>query len=105
MNQELEQYLRFFIDHKQKNWPEWLASAESAVNNKIHSTTKMSLFIMNYGREMRIEADLRRKEKMEKVTEFAKKMRKVYEDTGAALMRAQKELKRQVDRGRKEAEV
>ena len=22
MNQELEQYLKFFIDHKQKNWPE-----------------------------------------------------------------------------------
>ena len=22
MNQELEQYLRFFVDHKQKNWPE-----------------------------------------------------------------------------------
>ena len=22
MNQELEQYLRFFIDHRQKNWPE-----------------------------------------------------------------------------------
>jgi len=22
MNQELEQYLRFFVDHRQKNWPE-----------------------------------------------------------------------------------
>jgi len=22
MNQELEQYLRFFIDHRQKDWPE-----------------------------------------------------------------------------------
>ena len=21
MNQELEQYLRFFVDHKQKDWP------------------------------------------------------------------------------------
>jgi len=21
MNQELEQYLRFFIDHRQRNWP------------------------------------------------------------------------------------
>ena len=30
MNQELEQYLRFFIDHRQKDWPEWLASAEFA---------------------------------------------------------------------------
>ena len=22
INQELEQYLRFFVDHRQKNWPE-----------------------------------------------------------------------------------
>jgi len=25
MNQELEQYLRFFIEHRQKDWLEWLA--------------------------------------------------------------------------------
>ena len=34
MNQKLEQYLRFFIDHKQKDWPEQLASAKFAINNK-----------------------------------------------------------------------
>ena len=28
INQELEQYLRFFVDHRQKNWPEWLALAK-----------------------------------------------------------------------------
>ena len=31
MNQELEQYLRFFIEHRQKDWLEWLAAAEFAV--------------------------------------------------------------------------
>ena len=36
MNQELEQYLRFFVNHKQKDWLEWLASAEFVVNNNIH---------------------------------------------------------------------
>ena len=34
INQKLEQYLRFFIDHKQKDWPEQLASAKFAINNK-----------------------------------------------------------------------
>jgi len=28
MNQKLKQYLQFFVDHRQKDWPEWLASAE-----------------------------------------------------------------------------
>jgi len=52
MNQELEQYFRFSINHRQKNWPEWLASAESAVNNKVYSATKLFLFMANYGREL-----------------------------------------------------
>jgi len=55
MNQELEQYLRFFVNHRQKDWPEWLALAEFTVNNKVHTTTKVSPFIANYGRELRME--------------------------------------------------
>jgi len=105
MNQELEQYLRFFVDHRQMNWPEWLVSAEFAVNNKAHSITKVSLFMANYSREMRMGVDLRRKGKMEKAMEFAERMRKVQEEVGVALARAQEEMKRQVDRRRKEAEV
>jgi len=54
MNQKLEQYLQFFVDYRQKDWPEWLALAEFAVNNKVHSTTKVSPFMANYGREVRI---------------------------------------------------
>jgi len=36
MNQELEQYLWFFIENRQKDWPEWLVAAEFAVNNKVY---------------------------------------------------------------------
>ena len=54
MNQELEQYLRFFVDHRQKDWLKWLALAEFAVNNKVHTTTKVSPFMANYGRELRM---------------------------------------------------
>ena len=101
MNQELEQYLRFFIDHRQKNWPKQLASAEFAINNKIHLTTKVSPFIANYGRELEIGINLRRKRKVEKVIEFVERMRRVQEEVEAALKRAQEEIKRQVDRRRK----
>ena len=104
MNQKLEQYLKFFIDYRQKNWLEWLALAEFAINNKTHLTTKVSLFIANYSREMRIEVDLRRKEKIKKVVEFVERIRKVQKEAEAALARAQEEMKRQVNRKRKEAE-
>ena len=90
MNQELEQYIRFFINHRQKDWLEWLASAEFAINNKTHLTTKVSLFMENYEREMRIEVDLRRKGKMEKLMEFVERMRKVQEETGAILQEHRK---------------
>jgi len=102
MNQELEQYLQFFVDHRQKNWPEWLALAEFAINNKVHSTTKISPFIANYRRELRIGADIRKKGKVEKATEFAERMKKVQEKVEAALRKAQEEMKQQADRGRKE---
>ena len=42
----------------------------------------------NYGRELKIRIDIRRKEKMEKTTEFVKKMKKFQEETGAVLKKA-----------------
>ena len=58
MNQELEQYLWFFIENRQKDWPEWLAAAEFAVNNKVHMATKVSPFMANYGKELRMGGDI-----------------------------------------------
>jgi len=77
MNQELEQYLQFSVEHRQKDWPEWLALAEFAVNNKVHLATKMSLFMANYGRELRIGGDIKKKGKVEKATKFVERMKKV----------------------------
>ena len=104
MNQELEQYLRFFVEHRQKDWPEWLASAEFAVNNKAHTTTKVLPFIANYGRELRIGGDIRKKGKVESVMEFVERIKKVHEEAGAALKKIQEEMKRYANRSRKETE-
>jgi len=67
--------------------------AEFAVNNKVYSATKVSPFMENYGRELRIGADIRKKGKMEKVTEFAERMKKIQEEVGAALKKIQEEMK------------
>ena len=92
------------MDYRQKNWLEWLATAEFAVNNKVHTTTKVLPFMVNYGRELKIRGDIRKKEKIESVTEFVERMKKVYEEAGAALKKMQEDMKRQADRGRKETE-
>ena len=103
-NQKLEQYLRMYVNHKQNNWAEWLAIAEFAFNNKVHTVMKMSLFQVNYGREPRMGFDVRKKEKNKKVEEFIKEMKERHEEARAALVKAQKEIKRQADRSKKEAE-
>jgi len=104
MNQKLEQYLRFFVEHRQKDWPEWLASAEFAVNNKVHIATKVLPFMANYGRELRMGGDIRKKGKVESAMEFVERMKKVHEEVRAALKKTQEKMKRYADRGRKETE-
>ena len=104
MNQELEQYLWFFIENRQKDWLEWLVTVEFAINNKVHMATKVLPFMANYRREMRMGGDIRRKEKVESVTEFVEKIKKVYEEAKIALKKTQEEMKRYADRGRKETE-
>jgi len=47
-NQELEQYLRMYINHRQNNWAEWLAMTKFAFNNKVYTVTKTSPFQVNY---------------------------------------------------------
>ena len=51
--------------------------AEFAVNNKVYSATKVFLFIANYSRKLRMGADIRRKDKVEKAIKFAKRIKKV----------------------------
>jgi len=104
MNQELEQYLRMYIDHRQSNWSEWLTTAEFAFNNKVYVATKLSPFKVNYGRDPRMGFDIRKKRKNVKAEEFAREMKNRHEEAKAALVKSQEEMKRQADRNRKEVE-
>ena len=100
INQELEQYLRVFIDHRQEQWPDWLGMAEFAYNNKIHTATKNSLFKVNYGQDLRMGFEGRRKGKYEAAGKFMEKMRKIQKEAKAALGKAQEEMKKFADRKR-----
>ena len=101
INQELKQYLRFFVDHRQNDWPEWLAPAEFTVNNKVHIATKVSSFIVNYGRKLRMGGNIRKREEVEKAMEFVERMKKIQKEAGVALKKTQENMKKQADRRRK----
>jgi len=96
--------LRFFVDHRQKDWLEWLVSVEFVVNNEVHTATKVLPFMANYRRELRMGGDIRKRGKVEKATEFVERMKKVHEKAETALKKVQEDMKRQADRGRKETE-
>ena len=58
----------------------------------------------NYSRELRMGADIRKKEKVEKAMVFVERMKRVQEEIVKVLKKMQEDMKRQVDKGRKETE-
>jgi len=59
--------------------------------------TKVSPFMANYGRELKMGGDIRKKGKIESATEFIERIKKVHEEAGAALKKIQEEMKKYVD--------
>ena len=49
VNQEVETFLRAFVNLRQDDWKEWLPIAEFALNNRVSSTTGYSAFYLNHG--------------------------------------------------------
>jgi len=104
INQELEQYLKVFIDHRQEQWLDWLGTAEFAYNNKIYTTTKILLFKVNYGQDPRIGFKERRKGKYEVAGKYVERMKKIQEEAKAALEKVQEEIKKFINRRQREKE-
>ena len=100
VNQELEQYLRMFIDHRQEQWPDWLGMAEFAYNNKIHSSTKVSPFKANYGQNPRMGFEMRRKGKYQGAEKFVIKIKEIQKEAKVVLEKVQEEMKKYTNRKR-----
>jgi len=104
VNQELKQYLRMFIDHRQEQWPEWLGTTEFAYNNKAHSSTRTSSFKVNYRQDPRMGFKGRKKGKYKGTEKFIEKMKKIQEEAKAALEKVQEEMKKYADKRKAEVD-
>jgi len=104
INQELEQYLRVFIDYRQEQWLDWLGTVEFTYNNKIHTAIKISPFKANYGQDPRMGFEGRRKGKYKAAGKFVERMKKIQEEAKAALEKAQEEMKKFANRRQGEGE-
>jgi len=104
INQELEQYLRMFIDHRQEQWPEWLGTAEFAYNNKAHSSIRTSPFKANYRQDPRMGFEGRKKGKYAGAEKFVEKMKEIQEEAKAVLRQAQEDIRKYTDKKRSDAD-
>jgi hypothetical protein len=104
LNQELEQYIRLFVNERQDNWDELLPLAEFSYNNHIHSTTQHTPFVLDTGRNpwMGFEPDLE-PSRVESVNEFVDRMKSTLEEAKAALRKAKDDMARYYNRRREPA--
>lgn len=99
MNQEIEQYLRLFINYHMDDWADWLPLTEFSYNNKASSATGKSPFFINKGREVNAGmAPTLKPGRIESWDEFALRMKGVREETESALKGAAEDMKRFYDR-------
>ncbi|KAL5513317.1 hypothetical protein ACEPAH_3716 [Sanghuangporus vaninii] len=98
VNQELEQYLRLYVNHRQSDWADWLALAEFAYNNREHSATKLSPFFVNSGVHPVGFTGVRTSSSNMSAEEFAKHVKGIHELAQANLVKANEDMKCFYDR-------
>ena len=103
INQEIEQYLRLFVNYRQDDWTEWLALAEFNYNDKVQSSTGYSPFFLNYGRHPHKDSEPRSTAWTKSAEVFASRMKNLTKDATAALAHAAEDMKRYYDKYHLEA--
>jgi transposase InsO family protein len=105
VNQEVEQYLRTFVNYHQDDWADWLSLAEFSHNDKVNDSTHYSPFYLNWGRHPRKGVEPRRETKVEAAMEFVQRMEGIRKEAAAALERAARDMKTFYDRHHQEAPI
>ena len=100
MNQEIEHYLRIYVNYHQSDWAEWLAMAEFSYNDKVHAATQTSPFFADHGYHPWKGVEGRLESNNETAQEFAQHMKKIREDAGIAMQKAKEKMKKYYDQKR-----
>ena len=74
VNQEIEQYLRLFINQRQDDWFEWILLAEFAYNNQVHASTQTTPFLLDNGQHPQLGVEPIRETRLEALGEFTTHM-------------------------------
>ena len=100
INQEIGTFLQHYVNHQQDNWIDWLAAAEFHHNDKKHAATGKTPFKLNFGRHS-WEGDLMVQTGIPRVENFLIRMQKSWEHATKAMEGAQKNMKKQFNKKRR----
>ena len=106
VNQELDQFLRLFVNKRQDDWYDLLSIAEFQHNNHVHSATQQPPFLLDTGRIPHMGFELRQDpSSLETVNEFTKRMEFATEEAKSTICKAQKDMTRYYNQRRSLAPV
>jgi len=97
--------LRLYCNYRQNDWAEWLSIAEFSYNNRIHSSTGRSLFLVNLGCYPNIGQDTGKiTENSPGTEEFLKMIKEIRNKVEEALKKTNEMMKKKWD-AKKKSEV
>src|SRR3981189_1543793 len=106
VNQELEQFLRLFVNQRQDDWEELLALGKFQYNNHVHLSTQQTPFMVDSGRHPQMGfKPLEPRLKLTSVNDFIDHMSKGLEEAKSALSKAKDEYTLYYNRRREPAPV
>jgi len=104
VNQELDQFLRLFVNKWQDDWYDLLPEFQH--NNYVHSMTQQSPFLLDMGQIPRMGFEPRQDpSSLEMVNEFTKRIESATEEAKSAIHKAQEDMTRHYNQRRSLAPV
>jgi hypothetical protein len=103
LNQDIEIFLRFYVNHMQDDWSEWLSQAEFSYANRIHSATGYTPFYLDHGRHPHTPLHVVPRTASPSADKFVIQLQEARVKANAALTQAAEDMKKFADRNCKEA--
>ena len=98
MNQELEEYLRIYVNKKQNDWVGWLLITQFCHNDRQHSATGFSLLYINNRRHPFKGIEAQKKPNNQTAIEYIKKFKENWKNVKQNLEKAAEKMKKQHDK-------
>jgi len=106
VNQELDQFLRLFVNKQQDNWYDLLPIAEFQHNNHVHSTTQQPPFLLDTGRIPYMGFEPRQNpSSLETVNKITKRIESATKEAKSMICKAQEDITRYYNQRRSPAPI